>query len=262
MSVTLLLTMRALALFLASASSGLAFADTVTTTPLHVGGFLDGGLAENGIEHQNYFVGYGTVGGFRSSERRSFFWYHVPSFEGEVIDVSIKLKMPFSTSMIFGLDPTDPTKHDAKETFRLGATPVDPLTMVDPDLTTSEAQTIFDGMDDFAIAPDYDFFHGASYEFPLVTEIHLSDFGKGVIGSSRGKDLVLTGWMPTWSFDSRTDTSGKFLEADELLFGLSDIPAGVPPPELTIVYAVPEPTTWAVVGASYLLIKRRRSHRA
>ena len=58
----------------------LAQAATVTTTPLQVGGFLDGGFASNDPFHQNYFVGYGTIGGVRSSERRSFFWYHITMY--------------------------------------------------------------------------------------------------------------------------------------------------------------------------------------
>lgn len=234
-------------------------ADILTTTPLHVGGFFDGGGADNKIEHQNYFVGYGTVCGVRTAERRSFFWYHIPSFEGAVVDVSIKLKMLVSTSLVFGLDPVDPGAHDASESFALGATPFDPLTLVDPDLTTGEAQAIFDALDDHPVASETTFEIATPYSFPMVSEIHLNAAGLGWVGSHRGGDVVLTGWMPTWSHDDRTDGAGHFLEADELLFGFSDVPTLVPPPELTIVYTpVPEPATLAAMAFGFASVRRRR----
>lgn len=235
-----------------------ATAAVLIVTPLQVGGFHDGGGTDNGIEHQNYYVGYGTVGGVRGTERRSFFWYHIPGFEGEVIDVTIKLKMTASTSLIFGLDPDDETKHDPTETFQLGATPTPGLDMVDPDLTTDEAQAIFDGMDDFAIADPYVFLMSEEYEFPFTTIIHLNAMGKGIVSSVRGGDVVLTGWMPTWSYDDRKDAMDEYLEGDELLYGLSDIPAGVPPPELTILYEpVPEPATSAFLFCAAVGVAKR-----
>lgn len=221
----------------------------ITTTPLQVGGFFDGGGLDNHIEHQNYFVGYGTVGGHRTTERRSFFWYHIPSFEGTVMSVSLKLKMLVTTSLIFGLDPSDPSDHDSIESFRLGATAVDHFTLTDPHLTPSEADAIFEDLDDHPIAPAYDFVAGHIPDFPFVVELALDGLGTSIISSHRGADVVLTGWMPTWSSDSRTDGAGHLLEADELLFGFSDIPHLVPPPELTIEFSpVPEPGTWSVIG--------------
>ncbi|MBV6457438.1 MAG: hypothetical protein HONBIEJF_00547 [Fimbriimonadaceae bacterium] len=236
------------------------WADELVVTPLQVGGFFDGGFADNKIEHQNYFVGYGTVGGVRTSERRSFFWYHIPDFEGEVIDVHIKLKMAASTSLIFGLDPFDETKKDPTETFQLGATFTPGLEMVRSDLTTDEAQTIFDGMNDFAVADPYVFSMSEEYEFPFTTEIHMNAFGKSIISSIRGGDVTITGWMPTWSHDERLDGEGDYLEGDELLYGLSDIPGIVPPPELTIRYEpVPEPiTALALLMGVGLMARRRR----
>src|SRR4051812_42789465 len=76
-------------------------AAVVTTTPMQVGGFFDGGVADNDPGHQNYFVGYGTIGGTRTSERRSFFWYHIPAFPGVLDDVTIPLVNKASTSLVF-----------------------------------------------------------------------------------------------------------------------------------------------------------------
>ncbi|MFN8221575.1 MAG: PEP-CTERM sorting domain-containing protein [Fimbriimonadales bacterium] len=248
------------AVCLAVAGSAAVRADIFTTTPLQVGGFYDTGGLDNHIEHQNYYVGYGTVGGVRSTERRSFFWYHIPEFSGPVLDVSIKLKMLVTTSLIFGISPGDPMVHDTLETFRLGATPIDPLTIVDPDLTPTEADAIFETFDDHPIAPAKDFIAGSIPDFPFAVEIHLDDVGKGLVSSHRGADVVFTGWMPTWSEDLRTDGMGHFLEGDELLFGFSDIPHLVPAPELTIVTPVPEPCTLVAMalGVGFVSRKRRR----
>lgn len=251
---------RSIGLFLMLALGTVCRADVIVTTPLQVGGFFDGGGLDNHIEHQNYFVGYGTVGGHRTAERRSFFWYHVPAFSGAVIDATIKLKMAFPTSLIFGLDPGDPELHDTTETFQLGATPIDPFTMVDPGLSLGAADAVFEAMDDHPIAHGYDFVAGSIPEIPFAVEIHLDPAGIGLISSHRGGDVVLTGWMPTWTEDLRTDGLGHFLEADELLFGLSDIPGIVPAPELTILTApVPEPASCLAVGVGLIgLVRRKR----
>jgi hypothetical protein len=65
--------------------------------------------------------------------------------------------------------------------------------------------------------------------------------------------------MPSWSYDERMDGMGHYLEADELLFGLSDVPTLVPEPELTISYEpVPEPCALTALGLGALLAARRR----
>jgi hypothetical protein len=248
-------------MMLATSLVASASADVIVTTPLQVGGFFDGGGADNHIEHQNYFVGYGTVGGVRTTERRSFYWYHIPSFSGAVMDVSIKLKMAATTSIIFGLSPEDPLVHDTIETFQLGATPISPLVLVDPDITPTAGQFVFDALDDHPVAAPHDFVMGSIPEIPFALELHLNSVGIGLVDTHRGADIVLTGWMPSWTEDLRVDAGGHFLEADELLWGLSDIPGIVPAPELTITYApVPEPAALAVLGGAVLgLIRGRRS---
>lgn len=234
-----------------------------TTTPLQVGGFLDGGFASNDPFHQNYFVGYGTVGGVRSSERRSFFYYHIPAFSGVIDDVTITLVNLASTSLVFGAGP-DPTPgiHDSTEIFQLGATPAPGSTMIDMGMSSAANQAIFDGMNDFPVADPYTFSMTTPYTFPMAAVIHLNAFGIGLIDTHRGADIVLTGWMPSWSFDTRTDGMGSFIEGDELIFGLSDVGApGVPFPELAITsHAVPEPssTLLGVVGILALCLRRYR----
>jgi hypothetical protein len=239
------------------------YAATVTTTPLQVGGFLDGGLASNAPFHQNYFVGYATMDGLRSSERRSFFWYHIPVFPGVIDDVTIKLENLASTSLVFGAGPDPhPEIHDPTEDFQLGATPVPPATMIDMGMSSAANQTIFDGMDDFPIADPYTFSMATMYTFPMATVIHFNTFGISLIDTHRGADIVLTGWMPTWSYDTRSDGMGDHLEGGELIFGLSDVGAmdGVPFPELAITFhMVPEPSTLALfaAGSVGLLVHRR-----
>lgn len=227
-----------IATLLIAAGAGIQ-ADIITTTPIQVGGFYDTGGIDNLPSHQNYYVGYGTVGGVRSTERRSFFWYHIPSFSGDVVDVTIRLKMLVTTSLVFGISPGDPTVHDTIEKFQLGATSLPASVMTDPTLTPTAADAVFDVMDDFPIAPTYDFVAGSIPSVPFAVEIHLGAAGLGLVSGHRGADVVFTGWMPTWSYDARTDGMGHWLEGDELLFGFSDIPGLVPAPELTI-YTVPE----------------------
>ena len=250
---------RSIALGLILATGAVAGAEVVTTTSLHVGGFYDGGGLDNHIEHQNYFVGYGTVGGHRTSERRNFFWYHIPSFSGPVLDVSIKLKMLATTSLVFGISPSDPLVHDTTETFRLGATAIDHFTLTDPSLTSSAADAIFETLDDHPVAPAVDFVAGSIPDIPFTLEIHLDELGKSLVSSHRGGDVVFTSWMPSWSEDLRVDAGGHFLEADELLFGLSDVPTSVPAPELAISYSpVPEPATGMALGLGLFGVLRGR----
>ncbi len=246
----------------------LARGDVITTTALQVGGFLDGGVAGNDPFHQNYFVGYATMAGTRSSERRTFFWYHIPAFPGVIDDVTIKLENLASTSLVFGAGPDPhPEIHDPTEDFQLGATPVSPATMIDMGMSSAANQAIFDGMDDHPIADPYTFSMATMYTFPMAAVIHFNPMGIGLIDTHRGGDIVLTGWMPTWSYDTRIDGMGHYLEGDELIFGLSDVGAtgGVPFPDLTITFhVVPEPCTFALLGVGLarlaLLRRRRESH--
>src|SRR5262249_30150636 len=162
---------------------------------------------------------------------RSFFWYHIPVFPGILDDVTLTLENLASTSLIFGAGPDPhPEIHDPTEDFQLGATPAPPSTMIDMGMSAAANQAIFDGMNDFPVPDPYTFSMATMYSFPMAAVIHFNPFGMGLIDTHRGADIVLTGWMPTWSYDTRTDGMAHYLEGDELIFGLSDVGAmgGVP----------------------------------
>ncbi len=245
----------------------LARADVVTTESIQVGGFFDGGIAPMNLpSHQNYFVGYGTTPGFgRTPERRSFFWFHIPDVPGEITHASLKLHLLVPTSLIFGLGPGDPPATDPIETFQLGATLTSPETITSTSLSSSDISTIFGAMDDFPIASPKDFLAGFPPPIPTDIDIPLDATGIMALKTFEGADLVLTGWMPTWSHDDRM-AGGSFLEASELIFGFSDVtgPSGalVAKPTLTIAYdPVPEPASSAglALGLAWLRQARRRS---
>jgi len=229
-----------------------------------VGGFFDGGIAPMNLpSHQNYFVGYGTTPGFgRTPERRSFFWFHIPDIPGEITHASLKLHLLVPTSLIFGLGPGDPPSTDPIETFQLGATLVTPGTITSTSLSSTDIATIFGAMDDFPIAAPKDFVAGFPPPIPTDIDIPLDATGIMALKTHEGADLVMTGWMPTWSHDDRM-VDGSFLEGSELIFGFSDVtgPSGalVAKPTLTIAYdPVPEPAGLASLTLGLAAFKRAR----
>lgn len=231
-----------------------------TVSSLQVGAFYDEGGKDNDPAFQNYYVGYGTSAGphSRTLERRSFFWFHVPTLDGPIIDVTLKLKMLVPTSLIFGITD-DPGVHDPTEDFQLGYTVAPKDKVIDPGITEAEAEAIFESLDDHPAADPYTFSMSESYDFPFAVLVHLNADGVSWVGAHEDGDLVLSGWMPTWSYDARTDDSGEWLEMDELLFGFSDVGGLVPFPELTITTeSVPEPASLAFGGAFALALSRRR----
>lgn len=242
---------------------------SVETT--HVGGFFADGVAMNAPHHQNYFVGYGTTPGFpRTSERRSFFVFHLPEVPGTIIGAKLTLTLAATTSLIFGHAPgpvSSPPPLDDMESFALGAIPISPSVVMDPHIGTPEVIALFGGMDDFPVAPTIDFLlDDPPGVFPMLVDVPFDGFGLGILTASAGGSLVLTGWMPTWTHDDRTFPGGEVYEKNELIFGLSDItgPAGpiVPKPVLEIAYIpVPEPGTAAVVGVGFIALFRRLKSR-
>jgi hypothetical protein len=90
---------------------------------------------------------------------------------------------------------------------------------------------------------------------PPPTDIPLSPLGASFLNLVAGADIVLTGWMPTWSFDARPAPfpPPDFFEASELIFGLTDVHSmAVPRPPLTISFtpaaAVPKPASLGLLG--------------
>lgn len=244
----------------------------VEVEAMRTGGFFAEGAKMNDFAHQNYFVGYGTTPGFsRTAERRSFFYFEIPEIEGTIVGAKLTLKLLFSTSLIFGLGPGDPPPDppvkDSIESFALGLLPVSPGLVLDPGLTPSEVVTLFGMMDDAPVATPVDFLLADPPGFPSLVDIPLSPSGSAIVGASEGGSLILSGWMPTFSYDTRLAPGGSSLyETSELIFGFSDVtgPSGslVPKPVLTISYEpVPEPHAIAIVGLGLVAMARRRRAR-
>ena len=237
-----------------------ALGTVFTSTSLQVGGFYEGGGKNNDPSFQNYYVGYGTSAGphSRTLERRSFFWFHVPMLDGPIVDATLTLKMLVSTSLIFGIT-ADPAVHDTTEESQLGFTMAPKDVVIDPTITEPTASAIFDSLDDHPIADPYAFSMDEMYAFPFAVIVHLNSDGIAWLKAHEGGDVVLSGWMPSWSYDDRMDDTGEWLEEDELLFGFSDVGSLVPFPELTIsTEPVPEPTTLALAACAGLALLRRR----
>lgn len=94
--------------------------------------------------------------------------------------------------------------------------------------------------------------------------IPLSGVGIGALNAAiiGGAEIILTGFMPSWSYEDRTDSgTGELIEKSELIFGLTDlttsgIPTGLERPYLEITLAeAPAPGTWLLLvgGAAGLM---------
>src|SRR5262245_26788204 len=189
-------------------AAGVARADVVVLEPLQVGGFYAGGAAPDNLpSFQNYYVGYGSLtGGGRTPERRSFFHFDLAGVSGEVVSATLELKL-IPGGLIYGKGPgtpPDPIPSDEFEEFQLGGVfdpALPPSKFVSTMLTTPEITGIFSAMDDAPIAPPLAFTMGGPPPAdPLV--ITLGAAGLTLLEMKAGSDVVLTGWMPTWSFDS------------------------------------------------------------
>lgn len=265
-----------------------ASAETLEIFARQTGGFGEH-AAENLPSFQNYFIGYASVSGgggkVRTSERRSFFVFDIPTIDGAILSASLVLQLSES-GLKYGLMPGDPdilcapypsvpvckeAISDPTETFAVGVTSIPSETVLSPVLDPGEVTMIWDSLASTKVG-EYTFTKG----FPppsspdpghleIVTE--LAAPGLGAIETHEGGSLVLTGWMPTWSFDPRVDEAGVFFEGSEAIFMFSDVHAGVfTPPVLEIVYApVPEPARGllllAGLGALACGAGIRRSHR-
>jgi len=249
-------------------------AQTIELGAVQTGGFYGGGVApDNKPEFQNYFVGYGTSPGKpRTGERRSFFHFDLSTAGPGIESAALKLRLPFG-GLIFGKGPGDPAlgpvPSDPTEAFAVGVTSFSSAMVTSSGLTGAEADAIFDSFDAAPVAaarlfgvggppipPDLDG-KGAEIVIPL------SAAGIAALNAKAGGDIVLTGWMPSWSLDTRLSPldPSEFFEASELIFGLTDVHKGVPKPILELRYAaaaVPEPASAALLLAGLPLLARLR----
>ena len=180
MKCAALMTLAVLA-FNATASESLVVEST------WVGGLFAAGAKMNDFAHQNYCVGYGTTPGFpRTAERRSFFWFDIPEFEGTVLSATVTLKLVTTTSLIFGLGPGTPPGPEHEETFMMGAIPTSPFSLVEPGLPPSMVSSIFSTMDGTPVA-DLTVFSAAIAPFiPTADVVGLTELGTSVREPKRG----------------------------------------------------------------------------
>ena len=255
-----------------------AQAAPLTLDATQTGGFYADGSTDNHPAFQNYFVGYGTTpGAARTPERRAFFTFHLPSIAGHVDAATLHLKLVFG-GLIFGKGPGVPgpgVPDDALETFQLGAAAVPASVVTSAALSMSDALAVFASFDDHPIAPILGF--GSGFPTPPPggdIEIVLDATGIAYLNAHLGADIVLTGWMPSWSEDTRAAPPGAptaFFEASELVFGHTDVavpgipPGSFPSPSLTLKISEPPinvsaPNALLLLAGGMLALRRRRPH--
>lgn len=229
---------------------------TVSIDAAQVGGFYGDGAADNAVTFQNYFVGYGTTPGSpRTEERRSFFSFDLSGISGTVTDASFSLQLkdfgvifgkdcagadPCTGTIIDdpgtpGIDESDPgtIPTDPFEEFVLGLSSFSSAIVTDTSLPATDPGGV-DGMEvfeDFAATPvagPFGFSPSDTFDFSTGSAeivLSLTTLGIAAINDAIATDgdLVLTGFMPTFSFEDRMTPGGSLVELDELLFGLTDI---------------------------------------
>lgn len=244
--------------------AGNAHADLISLDVEQTGGFYAGGATpDNSVAFQNYYVGYGTTPGHpRTPERRSFFWFDLGIVPATIVSAKLVLELPFG-GLIFGKGPGTPgpgVPDDPFEEFAVSATPFAAPLVTSPGLDAGTASAIFE-----SFAGPYlggkTFVLGGPPPGAFI-EIDLNATAIGYLNSKAGGDVVLTGWMPTWSEDFRTFPGGELFEGSELIFGFTDVHTGaVAKPKLELVTApVPEPATLllAALGLGAAARKRRK----
>lgn len=240
------------------AASALVRADVIEVESFHLGAFYaltDTGEAlipDNDMSFQNYFMGHTTVGGFTTTERRTFFAFDLSSVmipDGEmIVGVEFELMLPFGGILA--------NFSDGIEEVVFTSTTSDYLTFADPLGSGLDPGEIFDSM---AMG---DVYTGVGFdEMSLDGEItmDMSDAALlDMMGSfDMGSPFVITGKLDTYD----PDPGALF----EFAFGLTDVvvgggSTGFPVPKLLITTApVPAPAGILVLGGGLLCgIRRRR----
>jgi hypothetical protein len=244
----------------------------VEITAAHVGGFYgdsghDGSdstadkTPDNTPSHENYFVGYSTSAGeTRTPERRAFFVFPLSSVTGTVVSAELTLHLAGPDAIHFGKGPgtpgVDAIAEDTTETFQLGVTSVPTPAILATPVDLSTAFGIFETFNDTPIAPPVTFGPGGMpppMGMPAEVVIPLDAGGVAALNAAlAGGDIVLTGWMPSWTEDFRLAPGAvdpdDWFEGSEFFFGFSDTHKTFPKPFLSVTFApVPE------AGAAKLL---------
>lgn len=259
---------------LALCAAAAIHAAEVTLPAVQTGGFYADGGKNNDPAFQNYFVGYGTTPGFpRTAERRSFFHFDLSSLAGAgpLVSATLHLRLPFG-GLIFGKGPGDPfagpLPSDPSETFALGVVHVPSAIVTSPALTGPEVMLLFSMLDDFAVAAPTVLVDGVPLPEPgdggpPIVSIALDGLGLAELSARLGGEIVLSGWMPSWSEDFRIGPGGGLVEGSELMFGLTDVHAlDLLRPKLTLGFrdagVVPLPSSAALAAAALALLAWRR----
>ncbi len=278
-----------------------ATATVVSVDATQVGGFYADGTADNAASFQNYFVGYGTTPGSpRTAERRSFFTFDLSGVTEPVTEAKFSIFLPLG-GMIFGTDclgadpctgmlpladdpgtpwdDTDPGAwpKDTFEEFVLGVTPYSSAEVTDTGLPPDDPGPglgnleIFESFDDASVASPLTIMDTDPLDFtagPIEFVIELDAIGVALINDAiaAGGDLVLTGYMPSWSFEDRlTPLGDDLVEKSELMFGLSDLVVEGGPTSLTTPFleltTIPVPAAAWFFGSAVLVLAGLRHRR-
>ena len=249
----------ALSLLLIVATSNPTNADLIDVESTQSGGFYETGTPDNVASFQNYFVGHGTIGGFTTPERRSFFIFDIPELSpGESITgatFSIYLPTEFSVPANF---------TGGVEVFEITSSAFAAEAILDPMSEMVTPGEIFEtfGMGEFYGDLPIFLADPPMGEFPLEMVIPLSPAAISHIEASAGGTFVITGRMATYDPEPGA--------LDEVMFSLSDLVVGgietdLPKPflSLTTGASIPEPSSISLLALAGLAIvfRQRRIRR-
>ncbi|MBL4699508.1 MAG: hypothetical protein JKX70_11820 [Phycisphaerales bacterium] len=239
------------------ALGSIASAEIIEVESFHLGGFYavpDVGLPlipDNDMSFQNYFMGHTTVGGFTTTERRTFFAFDLSSViipDGEMI-VSVE----FELELLFGGILAN--MSDGFEAASFTSTTSDYLTFADPLGSGLGPDEIFDSMG------TGEFYTGAAFDdMSEPGEVTMAMSAAAIFDMetsiATGSSFMITGKMDTYD----PDPGALF----EFMFGLTDVvvggsPTGFAVPKLIITTApIPAPASIAVLAGGLLIGSRRR----